>query len=268
MNLGFERCFKRCGIVLLCLTAVVFCSMQPVYADEGTSGAWEFSAGLYAWTPSVKGETALGTDIDVSFNDIIDNLDITLMAMLTARKDKFSLLVDVIYMDIEDDSDYALISGPRNNFSISLTNVEMEAWVVTPAAAYTVVDSDRLKLDLLAGARYLYIETEIKLRAQGPLTIRETSPSESNHVWDGIIGARGDIKLNEQWALPFHFDVGTGETDLTWQAFGGVGYKFSNVDLIAGYRHLEWDFDDSDTGGNLFNDLYISGPVVGLRYFF
>ena len=190
------------------------------------------------------------------------------MGMMTARKDKFSLLVDVIYMNIVDDSDYSLFSGPLKQVSLSLTNVEMEAWVVTPAAAYTVVDSNRLQLDLLAGARYLYIETEIKLREQGPLTTREASPSESNHVWDGIIGARGNVKVTEQWALPFHFDVGTGDTDLTWQAFGGVGYKFSNMDLVAGYRHLEWEFDDSDTGGDIFNDLYISGPVVGLRYFF
>jgi len=263
---GF-KCLRTCTFVFLGLFFTLVLA-HPVLAEETSPDSWKFSGGRYAWTPSVKGETALGTDIDVSFSDIIDNLDIVLMGMMTARKDKFSLLVDVIYMDIEDDSDYSLFSGPLNQVSLSLTNVEMEAWVVTPAAAYTVVDSDRLQLDLLAGARYLYIETGIKLREQGPLTTRETSPSESNHVWDGIIGARGNISLNEQWALPFHFDVGTGDTDLTWQAFGGAGYKFNNMDIVAGYRHLEWDFDDSDTGGNLFNDLYISGPVVGLRYHF
>jgi opacity protein-like surface antigen len=239
----------------------------PARAEDVLPGTWQFSAGLYAWTPAVKGETALGTDLDVSFNDILDNLDIALMGMLTARKDKLSLLADVIYMDIEDDSDHTL-SGPLSLVSLSLTNVEMEAWVVTPAAAYTVVDSDRLQLDLLAGARYLYIKTKLELRQQGPLTTRESSISESNDAWDGIIGSRGNVKLNEKWSLPFHFDVGTGETDLTWQAFGGVGYKLKNTELVAGYRHLEWDFDDNDTGGDVFNDLYISGPVVGLRYHF
>jgi hypothetical protein len=74
--------------------------------------------------------------------------------------------------------------------------------------------------------------------------------------------------LDGQWSSPFHYDVGTGYTDMPWQAFGVVGYKFSNMDLVAGYRHLEWQFDDSDVGGNIFDDLYISGPVVGLRYFF
>ena len=64
------------------------------------------------------------------------------------------------------------------------------------------------------------------------------------------------------------FDVGTGDTDMSWQAFGGVESAFEKVHLVAGYRHLEWDFDKNDTGGDLFKDLYISGPVVGLRYLF
>jgi len=246
---------------------LVLLATHPVDADAAPNTEWQFSTGLYLWAPAIKGETALGSDFDVSFSDILDNLDIAFMAMLTARKDKFSLLADVIYMDIEDDSDHTL-SGPFDAVSLSLTNVEMQSWVVTPAVAYTVVDSDRLQLDLLAGARYLYIKTKLKLREQGPLTSRAISPSESNDVWDGIVGARGTIKLSEKWSMPFHFDVGTGETDLTWQAFGGVGYQFTSLELVAGYRHLEWDFDDSDTGGNIFNDLTISGPLLGIRYNF
>lgn len=266
MKIQIGTTFKVCLLGLL-VSVIVLSSGEMVLANEGVSSNWQFSAGLYAWTPAIKGETALGTDFDVSFSDILDNLDVAFMGMVTARKDKFSILADVIYMDIEDESDYTL-SGPFDLVSLSLTNVEMEAWVVTPAVAYTVLDSNRLQLDVLAGARYLYIETELKLRQQGPLTTRETSPSESNDVWDGIVGARGNIKLNKQWALPFHFDVGTGDTDLTWQAFGGVAYTIDKVELLAGYRHLEWDFDDSDPGGKIFDDLYISGPVLGLRYFF
>ena len=62
--------------------------------------------------------------------------------------------------------------------------------------------------------------------------------------------------------------MGTGDTDLSWQVFGGVGYKFNNLDLVAGYRHLEFDFVSGDEAGDLLNDIYISGPMVGIRYFF
>ncbi len=38
------------------------------------------------------------------------------------------------------------------------------------------------------------------------------------------------MNLNQNWYLPFHFDVGTGDTNLTWQAFAGVGYKIGSFD--------------------------------------
>ena len=56
------------------------------------------------------------------------------------------------------------------------------------------------------------------------------------------------VKLSDKWFLPLQCDVGTGDTHLTWQVFGAVGYKFNNLDLVAGYRHLEWDFDSNDKG--------------------
>jgi hypothetical protein len=98
--------------------------------------------------------------------------------------------------------------------------------------------------------------------------LTRSSATGSGHIWDGIVGVRGAIVLGEGWSLPFHFDVGTGDTDLTWQAIALVPYKVSKWDVALGYRHLKWDFDDSDTGGDVFNDLYISGPLVGVKYLF
>lgn len=130
----------------------------------------------------------------------------------------------------------------------------MQSWVVTPTAAYKVVQSDKWDLDLLAGARYLYLKTELLINALGvPSQI-----SDSGGAWDGIVGAKGKMHLNENWFLPFYFDVGAGETELTWQALGGLGYKFSTFDLVVGYRYLEWEFADDDKGGKIFNDFNLS----------
>jgi hypothetical protein len=186
------------------------------------------------------------------------------MGGLSARKDKLSLLVDVIYMNLEDTSNSTLFQGDL--FKLSLTNVLLKSWIVTPMIAYDVLETDRLKLALLAGARYLYLKAESDFEEQGPFMTRNFSPSGSTDFWDGIVGLIGNVKLNEKWYLPYQGDIGGGDTDLTWQLFGGVGYKFDNFDLVVGYRHREWDFDSSDKGGELLNDLYISGPMVGLRY--
>ncbi len=50
----------------------------------------------------------------------------------------------------------------------------------------------------------------------------------------------------------------------TWQALGGVGYRFSKADLVLGYRHMEWNFD----GNSVFDDLDISGPYAGVKFVF
>ena len=249
-----------CGIIAALLLA------PPALAEDPTPNGWTFSGDLYLWTPAIKGETTLGKDIDVSFSDILNHLDFTFMGGLRANKGKLSLMVDVIYLNVEDTSNHTL--SRSDLLKLSVTNVDLQAWVATPMAAWNVIDADRLKLSLLAGARYLYLWAEADYETRILETTSHSSPSGSTHFWDGIVGAQGIIDLNDTWYLPFLADVGTGDTKLTWQLFGGVGYRFGTLDLVAGYRHLEWDFDSSDKGGELLNDFYISGPMLGIRYFF
>ena len=94
------------------------------------------------------------------------------------------------------------------------------------------------------------------------MPVTGSSISDSGGVWDGIVGATGKVKLNEKWYLSYYVDVGTGDTRLTRQAFGGVGYRFKRVDAILGYRYLDWDFD----GNDVFDDLNLSGPLVGIKF--
>ena len=61
-----------------------------------------------------------------------------------------------------------------------------------------------------------------------------------------------------------HLDIGTGDTDLTWQALAGIGYRFDRFDMVAGYRYLKWEFDDNSA----LDNLDISGPMVGGKFRF
>jgi len=168
-------------------------------------------------------------------------------------------MTDVIYLDVEFSPNKPLILG------LVLRDLRVRAWVVTPKVTYTVLQSDRWYLDLLAGARYLYLKTDLLRNNLLGVPVLKT---DSGHVWDGIVGTRGKMKFDQNWYLPFHFDVGAGDTELTWQAFAGVGYNFGTWDLVAGYRYLEWDFDDDDTGGGTLNELNMSGPMFGANFLF
>jgi hypothetical protein len=95
-----------------------------------------------------------------------------------------------------------------------------------------------------------------------------SSDSLSNHAWNGIVGARGSYVLNDRWYMPFHVDVGTGDSDLTWQAFAAIMYKVGKWEVGGGYRYLTFDFDDGDAFGQAFNNLTVNGPIFGVNYLF
>ncbi len=72
------------------------------------------------------------------------------------------------------------------------------------------------------------------------------------------------MNFSESWYLPFHLDIGTGDSDLTWQAMAGIGYRFSKIDIGAGYRYLEWELENRKVLGN----LELKGPFVGIKFRF
>ena len=231
--------------------------VEPVVPDVVVSDSWKYTASLNLFMAGIGGETADGGDIDISFSDILDNLDMTVMGTFGAQKGKWGLLADVIYLNISEDVNVPINLDPP----VSITNVEMKSWIVTPMVTYRVMEEEQLTLDLAAGARYLYIKIPLEFN-------NVVTDSPSGDVWDAIVGVRGQYKIDEKWYMPFHFDVGAGDTDMTWQAFAGVGYKYESFDLIAGYRYLEWDFDDGDRGGEVLNDLTVDGPIIGLKWYF
>jgi hypothetical protein len=82
-------------------------------------------------------------------------------------------------------------------------------------------------------------------------------------VLDAIIGVRGRYGLGgDNWYIPYYLDLGTGESDLTWQATSGIGYAFGHFDLSMTYRHLEWQFSSS----KVMQSLSFSGPVFGVGF--
>ena len=105
----------------------------PAMASETTSkNEWQFDGTVYAWLPTIKSDVSSGGEIDLSINDIVDNLNFTFMGFLGARKDKLRFYVDFIYMGLEDDSINPPYS-PRVDIGI-----QMKALVVQPTAAYAV----------------------------------------------------------------------------------------------------------------------------------
>ena len=249
------------SIALLAITGNVLMAggdivpVEPVVVEETVSDEWKYHASINGWLPDINIDTAGGDSINFKLKDILKNLNMTVMGTLGAQKGKWGFLTDVVYLNMSKGT-----FKPETP-SVVLTNLKMKAWIVTPMATYRFMESENLSLDVLAGARYLNISAPVQIN------YIETVDSKG-HSWDGIVGLKGKYDFNEKWFMPFLFDVGTGEIDLTWQAFAGVGYKFENWDMIAGYRYLKWEYDDNDDAGDEFDDITVNGPIIGFKYHF
>jgi hypothetical protein len=69
---------------------------------DAAAQSWTFTATPYVWFAGLKGD--LGTisglppaEVDASFSDIIENTDVALMLAAEARRDRWGLLLDLVY---------------------------------------------------------------------------------------------------------------------------------------------------------------------------
>src|SRR4030095_3907241 len=95
----------------------------------------------------------------------------------------------------------------------------------------------------------------------GPLNPSRSGSKEIKvDNWDAIVGAKGRIYFgdNREWFTPWYVDVGTGQTDLTWQVIGGIGYAFKWGEVIGVWRYMDYRFKS----GTPINDMNFSGPAV------
>jgi opacity protein-like surface antigen len=265
---------NRCGLSMIGLLlrgSIVLAMLlygMCASAEDKTPGEEELELfmQLNLWTPDINIKTTPGKEIQIGIDEIIENLDLVYMGTFGAAKGKWTFLTDLIYLNLEHSDNHTLAQNP--SASLELKNLEMTAWIVSPMAVYNVLDADRMTLGLLAGARYLHLELETETEQRILLVTTESSNSTSGDAWHGIVGVRGFVYLSGKWYLPYYFDVGTGDTELTWQAFAGIDYRFERVGVSLGYRHLEWKLDESDAGGDFLEKLEVSGPMVGIKYWF
>jgi len=250
---------KKMFISTLTVTALALAGgdiapVEPKVTTPHTSvPTWEYGAEVYFWGASIDGKTGRGSPLTIDFSDIMDNLKMAGMGAFAAKKDKLTLLVDVIYMNIEKSGfSYSPESG-----SVTLESLGMKSWIVQPLVSYAVHETDAHRFEVLAGARYISIETPLGF------TVPDRKFTPSDDAWNAIVGIRGTHDFNDRWMGTYHFDVGTGDSDSTWQGIAGIGYKLDNYTLHAGYRHLEWDH-----AGKAIDTLQLSGPFAGVRFNF
>jgi hypothetical protein len=254
-------------LVLGCLMLVITMSSHaapPVEDDD-----WQFNALIYFWAADISGESSSGGDVDIDFDTLWDNLDMAFMGGFEARKGKWSLLLDPVYLKESGGKGWTEnVPAGRLNIPTNFDGtVKLENWITNFGVAYNVIDTDRGTLDILAGARYTWMDVDVELELSNVITTASRRVTASEHNWDGIIGVKGDVRLYDKWTVPYRFDAGTGDSDFTLNALAALAYQFKWGQVMAGYRYLHYDFDKDDLGV-LLHDVDIKGPLLGAQFSF
>lgn len=238
---------------------------------------WKFRAIVYGYFPDIGGTTNFpergGSSVTVDSSTIIGNLKFAFMGTFEATKGRWGLLADILYMDVSgSQSGTRDISVGGHGLPASVTsNIELDlkGTVFELAGTYTAISDPGMKVDVLAGARLLDLDQTLKYQFSadvGPITGpgRSGTSDVSLSYWDAVVGAKGQFLFGDErrWFVPWYADVGAGQSKLTYQVIGGLGYAFSWGQVIGAWRYLDYEFKS----GSDVQSLDFNGPMIGVAF--
>ncbi|MBP8081225.1 MAG: hypothetical protein KAY12_03620 [Arenimonas sp.] len=250
-----------------------------VQADSSPD-QWQWRGTVYAWLPSLGGETSFppggdGPSIDISADQIISSLNFAFMGSLEGRKGPWGVATDVIYLDLGGSEKATRDFGiGRVELPASVNanlRLDVTGWVWTLAGSYAAVQQQQFTMDVLAGARMLDLEEGLRWSVNGdvsslPLPGRSGSSNVKDTAWDAIVGLKGRATFgtDRNWSVPFYVDAGAGDSNLTWQGVVGLAYAFDSVDVTAAWRYLDYDLGSHAP----IQSINFNGPALGVTFRF
>ncbi len=254
----FERCISLFVASMVAALGLASTAVAQAPEDDG----WDFKAAPYVWFTSLEGDVATisgipPAEVDASFSDILENLNIAAMGYVEARQGRFGVGADLLYFDISADGD-----GPTAAFSKA--ELDLSAFVGTFNGFYRFAQEESYRADLLVGARLWVTDTELTLKPG----LAAGRSADDKEVWaDPILGVRGFAWLTDDVGLRAYGDVGGFglASDITYQVLGSLSYAATDsIHIDAGYRYMKVDYED----GDYLLDVAFHGPFIGAVFKF
>jgi len=249
-------------IIMLLLCSIA--SLNTSYA-ENSANEWQFEATPYLFAAGMDGTIGVNyhdVGLDVSFDDLLDDLDMGFMGLFTAQKGPWIFALEGVYMKLEGGTSGS-INGPGDRVSINgELDITNSMYVAQGTMGYRVYDGDT-KINAFAALRYTRIEVEMDVTAAftPPPFSGELSADDSKNWTDFVAGLQVVHPVSNNVELAGYADVGGGGSDLTYQFMADVNWEFKkDYRLKFGYRYLSWDYEDKGFKW----DVAASGPYLGL----
>jgi hypothetical protein len=222
------------------------------------AGEWKHEFAPYIWGAAMEGQSGIGpvtADVDLSFSDVVDNLESGFQGIYRATKDEWSVTADLVYMGLG-----ATGNGPEGYVR---ADVDMDQVAFEVSGGYEVME----RLVVFGALRYNDISMEID--TSGPLGTRAASRDED---WiDPVIGAHYTIPFADSWSVTLRGDIGgfgVG-SDFAWQALASVRWQASErLGVVGAYRYFDMDYEDGSGADYFKYDMVASGPGIGVVFTF
>lgn len=245
-----------CGALHAGTTAIP-AGPEPVVTTT-TGDGWQLTLGLYGWGAGLEGDLGVAgftAPVDLSFSDILDTLDMTAMGMVEVRKGPWLVQLEGLYLrNSATLTAYTPIRNTPVQAKLTAQTTRLEL-----VGGYRIIDTDRTRLDLLAGCVFYDVDNELRLIGR-----RVLGSAGAGEGWfDPIVGVRFNQRLGGPWSAQLRGDVGGFgvSADLVWQAVALLGYDLGESStLFVGYRHAAVDYRK----GNFLYDAASGGPILGL----
>lgn len=240
--------------LLLATITVAFLASAPLQASD-----WTHEVAPYMWGTSLEGTTGIGpatVDVDASFSDILDALEMAAMGSYRGSKDRVSVLFDVVYASLGGSG-----TGPLEAVR---ANVDIDQLVMEGDLGYALTDS----LHGFVGLRYVDLKSQIRLR--GPLGGEQTVRGKADWI-DPVIGLYYEAPISGKWSFSLRGDVGgfgVG-SDFAWQGVGILRWQASQaIGVLLAYRYLSSDYDQGKDESYFRYDMAMQGPALGVVFTF
>lgn len=228
-------------------------------APGASASDWKHEIAPYLWASSMEGTVGIG-DVDaeasLSFSDLLENLELGFMGTYRASRDRFSVVVDAIYMGLG-----MVQEGPAG---VLKSDVDVDQIGLEVDFGYDIGEG----FTVLGGGRYVDLDTHV--RVSGPLDATTSAHQEYDWI-DPVVGLQWHRPISDQWSVLLHGDAGgfSVGSQFAWQAFAILRWQFSPA-IGAGlaYRYLDIDYEHG-RGANRFKyDVATSGPALGIVFTF
>ena len=242
------------GLVFTVLAA------SPAAAQAPAGDSWRVTVAPYFLGAGMNGTTTVkGQDVtvDMSFSDILKNLQFGAMGFVVARKGQWGVGGDAIWMALG-----------ANGTAPGPVGVTASADMSQGAFAFYGLRRLAPYADVFFGGRVNYLSANLRINT--PLQVRSV---EGSKTWfDPLVGLQLRTPENgKRWHAQVYTEIGgfgVGST-FTWQIFPTVGVDLTKrAALEFGYRWLDIDYSSGENTTLFKYDVLTQGPVLGFAFRF